>query len=95
MMIKCINNIAERGRKMTGETFDNLLKWVMEKDSRTIEVKADRVFIGNRSITAFVYDYEFGLGQFVASVEEIDLKQAAKNRYEESVKRYEEVMDRL
>lgn len=64
---------------MTGETFEGLLKWVQDKESRTMDINVGRLHSGIRDVTAFVFDYEMNMGQRVKHVDEIDLQKEKKS----------------
>ncbi|MGB9903496.1 MAG: hypothetical protein ACPLQO_02345 [Desulfotomaculales bacterium] len=83
---------------------EDLIKWVNEKpNTRSVSIKIrentnpfsllPRISIGQAEVTIFAYDSELGVGQFVTSAQEIDLKKVKEveeyQKYLELKKKYE------
>ncbi len=66
---------------MDGKTFEGLMAWQAEKESRSVEVKVEGPrYGGERIVNVWVYDFDLGTGQHVTCAEEIDLEATKDER---------------
>lgn len=71
--------------------FQSFVDWQAQKASRTGEIKISLDCLTlNQSIEAWVYDGNFAAGQFVTSVEEIDLESQQQRKEKADLKRLQE-----
>lgn len=68
--------------------FQSFVDWQAQKASRVVEIKISLNFKDNvQEIEAWVYDSNLSSGQFVTSVEEIDLESRQQKKEKADLKR--------
>lgn len=64
---------------------NSFIDWVAAGECRSAEIKVGEIG-NNKKIEIWVYDYSLPAGQFVTSVDEINLEQTLVNRLESELK---------
>ena len=68
--------------------FQSFVDWQKEKASRTVEIKISfDCSKGRQNIEAWVYDGKFAAGQFVTSVDQINLESQQQKKEKADLKR--------
>jgi len=65
--------------------FQSFVDWKNEKESRVVDIDIER----NGNIKVWVYDYDLATGQFVQTIEEIDLEAKMKQELAEKIAKWQ------